>query len=42
VLKNRKLYYYKNANSNEKIKGVINFDQVQCYLEHTAAKKKFR
>lgn len=32
MLKNSRLYYFKNSSKLDKAKGVINFDQVNCQL----------
>ena len=42
VLKNRKLQYYKKKEVQDKPKGIINFDLVDCTLLHQGQKQRFQ
>eukprot|EP00347_Sterkiella_histriomuscorum_P006332 403353158 len=42
MLKNRKLYYYKSKTKTDQVKGVINFDQVECQIKHNPQKRRFK
>jgi len=39
VLKNQRLYYYKNDKKQDQAKGIINFDHVSCTLSFKQGKE---
>lgn len=40
-MKNMRLYYYKNSKKQDKSKGVINFDLVNCQITFKDKKNRF-